>query len=245
MPALEFFYKYYFRCRAIGLENLPLRGPVLLVGNHSGGTMAADAAMTFYLWVRERGLEPPAYSLIEPAMFSIPGVNAHISRCGGLRAHPRMAVQALEDGGLVLVYPGGGDDAFRPYSKRYEIELGGNEAFIKLALRYGVPVVPVVTAGAHDTIIVLDDGKELAKSLGLDKQGIDRLPVSLSLLGVSVGIGFQIPFPAQISIAFGRPLRFEGMNAADSRNRAAVNQCFETVRQEMRTLQNGLLNSTP
>ena len=233
MSTLEYFYKYYFRVRAIGLDNLPARGPALLVGNHSGGAVAADAAMTFYLWVRERGIEPPAYSLIEPAMFSIPGVSAHISKCGGLRAHPRMAVEALEDGGLVLVYPGGGDDAFRPYSKRHEIELGGNEAFIKLALRYRVPIVPVVTTGAHDTIIVLDEAKNSPKvwaSTNLESTGYP-------FLSPCWGLASEYIIPNTISGTDqhrrGTPEPYVSGNGSvrckESRRRRA--QCFETVLQ--------------
>jgi 1-acyl-sn-glycerol-3-phosphate acyltransferase len=242
MPILEFGYRYYFRVQASGLENLPRHGPALLVGNHGGGLLAPDAAMTMYLWVRERGLEQPAYGLIDRRVFGIDGVNRHISKCGGIQADPRMAIKALEAGAVVLVYPGGADDAFRPFSKRNEIELGGNQAFIKLALRYGVPVIPVVTSGAHDTLIVLDDGKEIAKTLGLDKMGIDRLPISLTLpFGLTIGTWFNIPFPAQIRIEIGRPITFAGLGPESAKDRAAVAGCFELVRQEMRSLLNGLL----
>jgi 1-acyl-sn-glycerol-3-phosphate acyltransferase len=243
-PLLEFTYRHYFRVQATGVENLPLRGPALLVGNHSGGIVAPDAAMTTCLWVKERGLEPAAYALIDPGIFSMDGVRTHVSKCGGLRAEPRMAIEALESGGVVLVYPGGADDAFRPYSKRNDIQLGGNQAFIKLALRYRVPIVPIVTSGAHDTLMILDDGKELAKMLGLDKRGIERLPISLALpLGLTVGVSFHIPFPAQIKIAVGEPIEFRGFRPEDAKNRAAVAGCFELVLQEMRELLNGLLAS--
>jgi hypothetical protein len=46
LPYLKFFYEHYFHVQANGVENLPLKGPALLVGNHSGGLFAADAAMT-------------------------------------------------------------------------------------------------------------------------------------------------------------------------------------------------------
>lgn len=244
MPALEFAFRRYFRVQASGAENLPRRGPALLIGNHSGGLVAPDAAMTLCLWIRERGLETPAYGLIAPAVFSLPGVRRHVSKCGGLQAEPRMAFQALESGGVVLLYPGGAEDAFRPWSKRNEIELGGNHAFVKLALRYRVPIVPVVTAGAHNTLIILDDGKEIAQTLGLDKKGIERLPVSLALpLGLTVGAGFHIPFPARISIAVGEPITFSGLGPADAKDRAAVAHCFEMILQRMRSLLHGLLAS--
>lgn len=43
----------YFRAEVRGLDNIPERGPALLVGNHSGGTYIADTfifATQFYSW---------------------------------------------------------------------------------------------------------------------------------------------------------------------------------------------------
>jgi 1-acyl-sn-glycerol-3-phosphate acyltransferase len=244
LPILEFGYQHYFRVQATGADNFPRRGPALLVGNHSGGLVAPDAAMTLCLWLRERGLEPPAYGLIAPPVFNLAGVRTHVSKCGGLQAEPRMAMQALDAGAVVLIYPGGADDAFRPWSERNSIELGRNQVFVRLALRYRVPIVPVVTSGAHDTFVVLDDGKEIARILGLDKKGIDRLPISLTLpLGLTVGASFHIPFPAQIKIAVGEPILFPGLTPEYANDRSAVRSCFEIVLQRMRTLLNGLLAS--
>jgi 1-acyl-sn-glycerol-3-phosphate acyltransferase len=244
LPILEFGYKHYFRVQATGIENLPRQGPALLVGNHSGGLVAPDAAMTLCLWLRERGLEPTAYGLIAPPVFQIPGVRTHVSKCGGLQAEPRMAMQALDSRAVVLVYPGGADDAFRPWSERNSIALGGNQVFVRLALRYRVPIVPVVASGAHDTFIVLDDGKEIAQILGLDKKGIGRVPISLALpLGLTIGANFHIPFPAQIKIAVGEPILFPGVGPQYANDRSAVRGCFEIVLQRMRSLLNGLLAS--
>ena len=42
LPALRLLSSLYFRADVRGLGNIPAAGPVLLVGNHSGGTMIAD-----------------------------------------------------------------------------------------------------------------------------------------------------------------------------------------------------------
>ncbi|MEA2161401.1 MAG: hypothetical protein QOD66_3781, partial [Solirubrobacteraceae bacterium] len=42
LPALRALSGLYFRATIRGLENIPADGPVLLVGNHSGGTLIAD-----------------------------------------------------------------------------------------------------------------------------------------------------------------------------------------------------------
>ena len=234
-PVLGYYYERYFRVEAYGVEHLPRRGPALLIGNHSGGLAAPDAAMTLYLWIRQRGRDLPAYGLVDATVFAIKGVNVHVSKCGGVQAHPRMAKQALETGGVVLLYPGGADDSYRPYSRRNEIELGGNKGFIKLALHYGVPIVPIVTT-AHNSLMVLDDGKELAQILGLDNKGVERLPVSISMLGLSVGVNFELPFPVPFKIAVGVPLEFPGLTPRAAKDRAIVAQCFEIVQSEMQRL---------
>src|SRR5690242_13879462 len=42
LPALRLMSMLYFRAEVRGLERIPPQGPVLLVGNHSGGTWIAD-----------------------------------------------------------------------------------------------------------------------------------------------------------------------------------------------------------
>ncbi|HUO72140.1 MAG TPA: hypothetical protein VMU39_15340, partial [Solirubrobacteraceae bacterium] len=51
LPALRVMADVWFRAEVRGLENIPPRGPVLLVGNHSGGILIADTfifAQAFY-----------------------------------------------------------------------------------------------------------------------------------------------------------------------------------------------------
>jgi 1-acyl-sn-glycerol-3-phosphate acyltransferase len=232
---LEYYYKHYFRVEAFGVEHLPRRGPALLVGNHSGGLIAPDAAMTLYLWIRERGPNLPAYALVDASMFDVKGVNVHLAKCGGLRAHPRMAREALARGSVVLLYPGGASDSYRPYSRRNEIEFDGNKAFIKLALEYRTPIVPIVTT-AHNTLMVIDDGRELAQMLGLNEKGVERLPVTISMSGLNVGVNFEPPFPVPFKIAVGTPLEFTGLDPVAARDRAIVSRCFDIVHAEMQRL---------
>src|SRR5437588_10815880 len=42
LPALRLFSDRYFRADVRGLSHIPEEGPVLMVGNHSGGTLIAD-----------------------------------------------------------------------------------------------------------------------------------------------------------------------------------------------------------
>src|SRR5688500_285929 len=48
--------KPYFRPKVRGLENIP-DGPVLLVGNHSGGTLIADTFVFAYAFIKHFGTD--------------------------------------------------------------------------------------------------------------------------------------------------------------------------------------------
>jgi 1-acyl-sn-glycerol-3-phosphate acyltransferase len=242
IPLLEFAYHHYFHVVSTGLENLPNGRPALLVGNHSGGLTSPDVAVALYLWARERGVDQPVYGLVHPAIFTIPGLNAYTMKIGGLRAHPKMALAALESGAPVLVYPGGAADAYRLYSRRNEVELAGRRGFIKLALRCGVPIIPIITQGAHDTLIVLNEGEEIAKRLGLDRYGIERLPITISFpYGLAIGATYTIPFPARIRVHIGEPIDVAAIASGGSRKSEAVEACYRYVHQEMQALLDGLV----
>ncbi len=236
LPLLELFYRHYFRVTATGLENLPRSGPALVVGNHSGGIMTPDTAMILHAWMTAHGAESPVYGLVHPAIFQIPYLNVHTMKIGGIRAHPRQAMEALDEGAVVLVYPGGGDEVYRSFRRRHEVDLMGRTGFIKLAARYDAPIVPLVAAGGHETLIVLDDGERLARWLGLHRRGVPRLPVTLSLpWGVVVGFPYNIPFPAKIDIRVGEPIDL-GVTSADLRDRRVVRACYERIETHMQQM---------
>ena len=234
LPLLEFFYRHYFRVTVTGLENLPRSGPALVVGNHSGGITMPDTAMTLHAWMTAHGVESPVYGLAHPAIFRIPYLNVHAMKIGGIRAHPRQAMEALEQGAVVLVYPGGGDEVYRSFRRRNEVDLMGRTGFIKLAARYDAPIVPLVAVGGHETLIVLDDGERLARWLGLHRRGVPRLPVSYSWpWGVTVGFPYNIPFPRKIDIRVGEPLDLGGVASADMRDPRVVRACYERIETTM------------
>lgn len=237
LPLLDLLYRRYFRVTATGLENLPTAGPALVVGNHSGGVMTPDTAMTLHAWMTARGVESPVYSLAHPAFFRIPYLNVHAMKIGAIRAHPRQAMEVLDRDAVVLVYPGGADEAYRSFRRRNEVDLMGRTGFIKLAVRYGAPIVPLVAAGGHETLIVLGDGARLARWLGLDRRGVPCFPVSLSLpWGLAVGFPSNVPFPAKIHIRVGEPIDLGGVTSADLRDRRVLRDCYERVESRMQEM---------
>ena len=241
MPYWEWFYRYYFRVKSDGWHHIPQTDKVLLVGSHNGGMASPDMMMMIYDWFRHFGTKRLVYGLMHPHVWKINLALAKLAvKTGAIRAHPKMAIAALHKGASVLVYPGGAQDVFRPHYQRDKIHLAGRKGFIKLALRENVPIVPAISYGAHDTLIVLGDFYQQAKQLHewgmpwLFNLDPEVFPVYFGLpWGLAIGPLPNFPLPVKIHTRVCTPIHFEhyGREAASDRN--YVNTCYELVTTQM------------
>ena len=167
-PLLQ-LYAAYFRSEVRGFDRLPERGPFLVVGNHSGGQMPPDIPVLLTAWWRERGEDEPIYALFHQFLLGIPGVGRLLKRAGAIDAGPIDAEAILRGNGILIDYPGGDYEVFRPWWERNRIEFGERLGFIRLALRTQVPIIPAVSVGSHETLVVLSRGQSVAKHLGIDR----------------------------------------------------------------------------
>ncbi|MFE4106937.1 lysophospholipid acyltransferase family protein [Almyronema epifaneia] len=242
LPLWGWLHRYYFRVQTDGWQHIPPQQPVLLVGSHNGGLASPDMMTMMYDWFKRFGTERPVYGLMHPHVWQLSSSLSQIAaRVGAIEAHPKMAIAALRQGASVLVYPGGAKDLFRPHQLRHQICLDNNHAFIKLALREQVPIVPVISVGAHDTLIVLADLYPWVKQLhnwglipwlyGLDPE---VFPIYLGLpWGLSIGPLPNIPLPITIHTRVCEPILFERYGLQAARDRAYVSACYQQVRQHM------------
>ena len=241
LPIWEWLYSYYFRVQSDGWHHVPASGKMLVVGSHNGGIAAPDMFMFLYEWFRRYGTERLAYGLMHPTIWQVsPDLASMAVQCGALKAHPKMAIAALRKNAPVLVYPGGAQDVFRPHHLRDRIYFAGRKGFIKLALREEVPIIPIISHGAHDTLIVLADLYEQAKQLhewGMPwLLGIDPVvfPVYLGLpWGLSMGPLPNLPLPVQIRTRVCEPIVFERYGSEAARDRDYVDACFDRVTAQM------------
>jgi 1-acyl-sn-glycerol-3-phosphate acyltransferase len=229
--------RHYFRLRVEGVENIPAKGGALLVGNHNGGLTPLEPFFTACTVWDRFGSDRAVYALAHDFLFDDPMLRRYAGMLGALRAGHDGANRALSMGHLVLVYPGGDLDAFRPFRDRGKIELGGRMGFIKLALRAGVPIIPVVTSGAHEQFIVLTRGDRLARLLHLHEWArVVVLPLVLAIpWGLTIGFVPYLPLPAQTTIAIGEPITWPHLSAADADNPEALARAYEDVRARMQT----------
>src|SRR5438093_135483 len=133
LPGMWLLASLYFRAEVHGLERVPEEGPVLFVGNHSGGNMTPDSLVFMLAFNTYFGVERPVYALAHALVTSWPLVGRLASRWGIITAGPRAARGVLDRGASVLVYPGGDVETHRPWTARHEIRFDGRRGFLKLA----------------------------------------------------------------------------------------------------------------
>lgn len=225
------FGRRYFRVRTEGVDYVPATGPALLVANHSGGLVPIDGFFIGLSIFERFGGARAMYSLVHDFMFDDEVLRRYALKMGMLRATDVSAQHAFGKGHLVLVYPGGDWETFRPFRERGQIELGGRKGFVRLALRERVPIVPVVCAGSHEQFIVLTRGDKLARVVRAHKWArTDVMPIVFALpWGVTVGFVPYLPLPAQITISFLPAMSWPDLGPEAADDPAIVSRLYNEV----------------
>ena len=222
-PFLEGLYKYYFRCEISGWENVP-ENQALFVGNHNG-LLTFEVLMLFYAWWQQFGASRRALGLAHGIALNNPFFRWIIPRIGAIPADPELATEAVERGYSLLVYPGGEKESFRPYTKRRKVDFFQRKGFIRLALKTGIPIIPIASIGAHESYIILHQGEELAEKLGLkEKFRLHGMPITIRsvfflwcvttgvftffplLLAPAAFLAIFVPLPAQMTFRILPPI---------------------------------------
>jgi 1-acyl-sn-glycerol-3-phosphate acyltransferase len=209
LPGLKSITDTYFRAEVRGLENIPAEGPVLLVGNHSGGTLIADTFVFSQAFYDHFGPARTFHQLAHDLVFQVPGVRAILSRWGTVPASPENMKRALDRDAALLVYPGGDYETYRPSWESATLDFDERKGFARLALEHNVPIVPVVAIGGQETALFLGRGSRIASALQLDR--LLRLKVLPPVLGPPFGatildLPLRFPLPAKITVTVGQPI---------------------------------------
>lgn len=191
--------KRWFRSEVRGLDTFP-SGGALVVSNHSGGAITLDVPIFAIDFYETFGYVRPVFTLSHDILFRGPQAKL-LEAAGFIRANRNNAAAALRAGGVVVVFPGGDYDAYRPTSVSNTVDFNGRTGYVKTALKAGVPIVPMVSIGGQENQFYLSRGGWLARQLGLKKlMRSDILPITFGFpFGFSLLIlPLNLPLPTKI-----------------------------------------------
>jgi len=190
--------KGWHRAEVRGLDHFP-EGGALVVANHSGGVFAMDVPVFATDFYATFGYGRPVYTLSHDLLFASPAGDL-LRRTGFIPANHHNADEALRSGGVVVVFPGGDYDAYRPTPSANKIDFGGRTGYVRAALNAGVPIVPSVSIGGQENQLFLSRGEWLAKATRMDKlMRAKILPISFGFpFGLSMIIPLNMPLPTKI-----------------------------------------------
>ncbi|BBZ31101.1 glycerol acyltransferase [Mycolicibacterium madagascariense] len=196
----------YFRAEVNGLSALPSSGGALVVSNHSGGVLTPDVLIFAPAFYDAFGYDRPLYILAHYGVLMGP-LGAVFSRAGGIEASRENAAKALHSGGVVLVFPGGDYDAFRPTRTANTIDFQGRTGYVRTALATDVPIVPVVSIGGQEAQLFLARGDRVAKRLGLHRIRLKALPLTFGVpFGLTTVLPPNLPLPTKIVMEVQQPI---------------------------------------
>ncbi|MGB3410471.1 MAG: lysophospholipid acyltransferase family protein [Microthrixaceae bacterium] len=224
--AYDPIYKHWFRVEWEGLEKIP-PGGALLVANHAGAIPSDAPAIMHGI---ETELGRPIYGLADNFFRTVPVVGTLWNRLGGLPAHPDNAYRLLrQQDQLVLVFPEGTKGPAKTFNERYKLRRFGRGGFVEIAMRAGVPVVPIAVVGAEESMPTIVRLPTLAKAFGLP-----YVPLTANML-VAGPLGTVAYFPAKFKMKVLDPVRFEVPPDQERYSRSRVMDESEAIRDKIQS----------
>lgn len=223
--AYDPMYRHWFRAEWEGFEKIPAEGGALLVANHAGA-IPSDAPTIMHGVEKELGR--PVYGLADHFFKATPVVGTLWSRSGGVVAHPDNAYRLLrEQQQLVLVFPEGSKGPGKTYNERYRLRRFGRGGFVEIAMRAGVPIIPIAVVGAEESMPILFKVPSLAKVLGAP-----YFPITANM---AFGpLGTFVHFPAKFKLRVLDPVSFPDVDPDQPRySRSRIMDESEAIRQQI------------
>jgi 1-acyl-sn-glycerol-3-phosphate acyltransferase len=223
-PLLDFYYRYWFRVDAEGIDNVPATGGALLVGNHSGA-LPPDAPMIMQAIRNEHPAPRPLYMLGEHWFKGFPAVAMLANKLGVVPAHPDNAQRLLGDEGrLALVFPEGMNGTRKVLWQRYRLRRFGRGGFVRAALRAKVPIVPIAVVGGEEAMPIFAHLRPLERMTGLLYAPLNHAFPHFGLLAAVMYM------PAKFRIRFLEPIDTAALPEDTVEDAAAVQTIAEEIR---------------
>lgn len=221
----EPIYSKWFRAEWCGLEKIPRDGGALLVANHAGA-IPSDAPVIMHGIEKELGR--PVYGLADYFFKTIPVLGTMWARAGGVSANPDNAYRLLRDKGqLAVVFPEGTKGPSKSFTDRYQLRRFGRGGFVEIAMRAGVPVIPIAVVGSEESMPVVFRAPFVARALG-----VPYFPVTANLIAFGP-LGALLPFPAKFKLRVLDPIRFDVPPDQDRYSKSRVMDEAEKIRTQL------------
>jgi len=101
------------------------------------------------------------------------------------------------------VFPEGTKGTGKLYGERYQLRRFGRGGFVEIAMRAGVPVVPIAVMGAEESMPIIFKIPSLAKALN-----IPYFPITANML-LGGPLGALMYFPSKFKLKVLDPVHFD------------------------------------
>lgn len=200
----------YHRASIEQPEHVPLSGGAVIVSNH--GRLDFDSFLLLRLLLQSRGRL--ARLMADHMWFKLPFTPRIFAAAGAVDGTRENALRLLEQGELLLTYPGGVHEIFGGRFGHEHVDWKDRHGFALVAIRAGAPVVPVVGVGVNNGLVFLTSGRMLG---ALTFRGLLRLgptyadyrnPLALGLLPLPLPMSLVValPLPCRLTYIVGEPL---------------------------------------
>src|SRR5262249_43431433 len=124
-------------------------------------------------------------------------------------------------------FPEGTKGTSKSYSERYRLRRFGRGGFVEIAMRAGVPIVPIAVVGAEEAMPIVFKIPQLAQVLGVPYVPVPANMLALGPLGL---VGY---FPAKFKLRVLDPIRFEVPADQPRYSRNKVMEESENIRERI------------
>ena len=187
-----------------GLENLPVDGRFLLVGNHTSAGWP-ELVLTPYFVHRQLGVR--VRGLADRRATQMKGLQRDFfEAAGAVPGQPDVGAELMRRDETILVFPGGGRDMLKFKGEEYQLNWEGRSGFARLAIAHDYPMVPVGLVGGDDVFhsLVERGGRweRMTRTFGERTHGMSGVGVPL-MRGVGPTL---VPRPQRMYLRFGQPI---------------------------------------
>jgi 1-acyl-sn-glycerol-3-phosphate acyltransferase len=174
----------------------------------------------------ESELERPVYGLGDHFFKAVPVIGTAWSRVGGVAAEPTNTYRLLrEQQQLVLVFPEGDKGPGKLYRDRYKLRRFGRGGFVEIAMRAGVPIIPIAVVGAEESMPILTKLPAVSRPLGLP-----YFPITYNQLVFGPVLGLLVYFPAKFKLRVLDPVRFDVEPDQERYSKSRIMDAAEEIR---------------